>query len=160
MPRIGITGHMNLTPATEKLVSAALHDLLAPYADSDLVGVSCLARGADQLFARAVLDIGGQLEVVLPTSTYREQKVKPDNLATFDELLGQASQVHAMPFTEANREAYEAANNTLLDTIERLIAVWDGQPSADQGGTGATVAEARQLGRPVDVVWPAGAERA
>jgi len=159
VPRIGITGHMNLTPATEKLVTAVLHDVLAPYADNNLVGVSCLARGADQLFARVVLDVGGQLEVVLPTSTYREQKVKPENLATFDELLGQAVDAHTMPFTEANREAYEAANNTLLDTIERLVAVWDGQPSADQGGTGATVEQARQLGKPVDVVWPAGAER-
>jgi hypothetical protein len=159
LPRIGITGHMNLTPPTETLVKEALHGLLAPYADGDLVGVSCLARGADQLFARAVLDIGGRLEVVLPTSTYREQKVKQDNLATFDELLDHADHVHTMPFTEANRDAYEAANNTLLGTIERLVAVWDGEPSADQGGTGATVIQARQQGTPVDILWPEGAAR-
>lgn len=159
MPRIGITGHMNLTPATEDLVTAALRELLTPYANADLVGVSCLARGADQLFARVVLELGGRLEAVLPTSTYREQKVKPDNLAAFDALLNRAAHVHTMPFTTANREAYETANTKLLDTIERLVAVWDGQPSPDQGGTGATVTQARRLGKPVDVVWPSGAQR-
>lgn len=159
MPRIGITGHMNLTPATEKLVTAALREVLAPYTDGDLVGVSCLARGADQLFACVVLDLGGTLEVILPSSTYREQKVKPDNQSAFDDLLGRALRVHTMPFIEADRDAYEAANEKLLHAIDRLVAVWDGQPSADQGGTGATVEQARQLGATVDVVWPRGAQR-
>lgn len=159
MPRIGITGHMNLTPATEDLVSSALRESLAPYVGDGLVGVSCLARGADQIFARVVLDAGGRLEVVLPTATYRERKVKPHNLAVFDALLSRATEVHTMPFTETNRDAYEAANKKLLDSIDRLVAVWDGRPSDAQGGTGATVTEARQLGTPVDVVWPAGAQR-
>lgn len=159
MPRIGITGHMNLTPATEELVAAELRELLAPYADADLVGVSCLARGADQLFAGVLLDLGGRLEVVLPTTTYREQKIKPDNLEAFDALINRAAHVHTMPFTTANREAYESANKALLDAIERLVAVWDGQPAQDQGGTGAMVAQARRLDKPVDVVWPSTAQR-
>lgn len=41
---------------------------LAAHANS-LVGVSCLVRGADQLFARVVLELGGALEVVLPRRT-------------------------------------------------------------------------------------------
>lgn len=57
MPRIGITGHMNLTPATEKLVTAALYELLTLYESTNLVGVNCLARSADQLFARIVHDL-------------------------------------------------------------------------------------------------------
>lgn len=31
-------------------------------------GVTCLARGADQIFARVVLDLGGTVEVVLPAA--------------------------------------------------------------------------------------------
>ncbi len=159
MTRIAVTGHMNLTPATRTLVDAALRDLLADEQGAGLIGISCLAKGADQLFARVVLDLGGQLIVVLPSPNYREQKVKPDNRALFDDLLAKASEVRVMPLAESNRQAYEAANNTLLNMADRLVAVWDGQPSKDQGGTGAVVEQARQLGKPVLVVWPEGAAR-
>jgi hypothetical protein len=159
MPRIAVTGHMNLTPATETLVEAALRELLAPEHGPELTGMSCLARGADQLFARVVLDLGGQLVVVLPSPNYREQKVSPDNQVLFDELLAKASDVRCLPFAEADRQAYEAANQTLLSLADRLVAVWDGQPGKDQGGTGALVERARGLGKAVEVVWPKGAER-
>ncbi len=159
MTRIAVTGHMNLTPATRTLVDAALRDLLADEQGAGLIGISCLAKGADQLFARVVLDLGGQLIVVLPSPNYREQKVKPDNRALFDDLLAKASEVRVMPLAESNRQAYEAANNTLLNMADRLVAVWDGQPSKDQGGTGAAVEQARRLGKPALVVWPEGAAR-
>lgn len=112
MPRIAVTGHMTLTPATETLIEAALRELLAAESPDELVGVSCLAKGADQLLARTVLERGGRLIAVLPSPNYRAQKVKPDNRAIFDELLAQASEVRTMPFAESNRQAYEAANNT------------------------------------------------
>lgn len=159
MARIGIAGHMDLTPATETLVETALRELLSAESAVELVGISCLAQGADQLFARAVLDLGGQLTVVLPSARYREQKVRPENRAAFDELLSKATDVRTMPFGESNRAAYEAANKVLLDLAHRLVVVWDGQPPKDQSGTGAVVEQARQLGKPVQVVWPEGAER-
>ncbi|HVB43899.1 MAG TPA: hypothetical protein VNF47_14520 [Streptosporangiaceae bacterium] len=157
--RIAVTGHMDLTPATTTLVDAALRDLLADYQSADLTGVTCLARGADQIFARAILDRGGQLVVILPSPSYREQKVRPDNLAEFDSLLSRATEVRQMPFAESGREAYEAANSVLLDLADQLAAVWDGQPGKDQGGTGAVVQQARELGKPVHVIWPNGAAR-
>lgn len=159
MASIGIAGHMNLTPTTETLVQEALRELLSAEPATELIGISCLARGADQLFAREVLDLGGQLIVVLPSANYREQKVWPENRASFDELLGQAAEVRTMPFAQSNGAAYEAANKVLLDLAERLFAVWDGQSPTDQGGTGAVVEQARQLGKPVQVIWPEGAER-
>ncbi len=56
-----------------------------------VVGVTCLARGADQAFARAVMDLGGRFEVVLPAADYRDRKVRPDNAADFDELIARAA---------------------------------------------------------------------
>jgi hypothetical protein len=159
MTRIGVSGHMNLTAATESLVYRELYELLSVEPAAELVGISCLARGADQLFARAVVNVGGQLIVILPSANYRQQKVHPDNQATFDELIGKAVQIRTLPFTTANRAAYEAANNLLLDLAELLVAVWDGQPSADQGGTSTLVERASQLGKPVRVIWPERAER-
>jgi len=46
-----------------------------------------------------------------------------------------------------------------LDPFHGRVAVWDDQPSKDQGGTGALVEQARKLGKQVHVVWPEGAAR-
>ena len=94
--------------------------------------MSCLARGADQIFARCVLDAGGALEVVLPAADYRARKVGPDNRAEFDDLLDAAS-VRTMPFAESGREAYMAAGEHVLTTVEEIIAVWDGNPPGGPG---------------------------
>ncbi|MEV0075376.1 hypothetical protein AB0H58_03095 [Nocardia neocaledoniensis] len=153
--RISVTGHMNITPATAELVRAAITDLLADI--PNLVGVSCIAPGADSVFAAAVLEAGGQLEVVLPSRNYRE-KVKPDHAPLFEELLARAATVRVMDFDTPGREAYEAANAVLVDAVDRLVAVWDGQVS-ERGGTGTVVDLARARGVPVTIVWPDGAER-
>lgn len=159
MPRMGITGHSNLTARSVPLVAEAIRTVLARKNAAELVGVSCLARGADQVFAREVLDAGGVLEVVLPATDYRERKVKPDNAADFDELIGKATEVHVMPFAESNRDAYMAASEHVLATVDAIVAVWDGQPSGGHGGTGDVVAAAHERGIPVTVVWPPGAAR-
>ncbi|MEU5850002.1 hypothetical protein [Saccharopolyspora shandongensis] len=158
MPRIGITGHSNLTAASAPRVREALVAELSPYREG-LTGVTCLARGADQIFARAVLDVGGAFEVVLPAADYRDRKVKPDNAAEFDELIGTASKVHTMPFEESSRDSYMAASEHVLSSVDAMLAVWDGRPSGGYGGTGAVVQAARERGIPVTVVWPDGAER-
>lgn len=159
MTRIGITGHSNLSTESVPLVREALSTVLASYDDGDLVGLSCLARGADQIFAEVVLEIGGKLEVVLPSVDYREAKVKPYNLDQFDDLLMRSTLVRYMPHKNAGRQAYEDANEAILDGIDRLIAVWDGRPSGGKGGTGDAVLAARGRGVPVDVIWPDGARR-
>jgi hypothetical protein len=158
VPRIAVTGHMNLTAASVPLVYQAITDALARYSPDDLTGVSCIARGADSIFAQAVLDGGGQLEVVLPSTNYREQKVKPDHAPHFDELLRRATKVHTLPFETANREAYEAANQLLL-SADQLFAIWDGQPGVDKGSTASVVNAARERGLAVEIIWPEGAAR-
>jgi hypothetical protein len=70
------------------VVREALHELLVE-SERPFVGVTCLACGADQLFAHAVLDVGGAVEVVLPAADYRERKVKPANTAEFDRTSSQ-----------------------------------------------------------------------
>ncbi|MEV4241082.1 MULTISPECIES: hypothetical protein [unclassified Nocardia] len=159
MARIGITGHMNITMDTVRLVYDEISKLLADLGDPvELVGISCIARGADSVFAQAVLDAGGRLEVVVPSTNYRERKVEPDHADLFDKLIARADTVRVMNFDDAGRAAYEAANEAMLSSCDRLFAVWDGQASAE-GGTGTVVDLARRHGVPVQIVWPAGAER-
>lgn len=157
--KIGITGHTNLTSATEKLVRDAIRDTLAPYLADGFTGVTCLAKGADQIFAQVVLEIGGDLMVMLPSPNYRDTKVKPANLATFDELLSGAADVTYLPFEEPGREAYMAASEELVSQSDLMVAVWDGGPAGGHGGTADVVTYARGQGRQVLVVWPDGAER-
>jgi hypothetical protein len=49
LPRIGITGHANLTTGSVRLVADGIRAALTGYPPSELVGVTCLARGADRL---------------------------------------------------------------------------------------------------------------
>ena len=158
MVRIGVTGHMNLTTETAALVSEAIRARLREVG-GEVVGVSCIARGADSLFAEAVLEVGGSLEVVLPSRDYREAKVKADHRELFDALVAKADRVRVMDFDHAGRDAYVAANEAVLGSIDELVAVWDGRPSGGAGGTADVVEEARSRGLPVTVIWPEGAAR-
>lgn len=157
MPRIGITGHTNLTPATVPLVAAAIRTTLATQVP--LFGVTCLAQGADQTFAHVVLDLGGRLDVVLPAEDYRESRVDAAYADDFDALLDRASTVHTMPFPRSGPAAYMAASEHMLSRIDSLVAVWDGEPSSGYGGTADVVAAARDRGLPVTILWPPGAAR-
>ncbi|MGO4421750.1 hypothetical protein AB4Z54_24350, partial [Streptomyces sp. MCAF7] len=123
MTTIAVTGHMDITEDSVPLVREELDKILSAYESSRLIGVSCIARGSDSLFADAVLAVGGRLVVVVPSRDYRQAKVKPDHAATFDRLMGAADEVLVMPYATGNREAYEAANAVLLERADRLVAV-------------------------------------
>ena len=70
MHRIAISGHRGPPDSTADLVDEAVRAVLAEHAP-DVTGISCLADGADQIFARAVTDLGGKLEVMIPAARYR-----------------------------------------------------------------------------------------
>src|SRR5262249_33305935 len=111
------------------------------------------------IFAEVVLELGGSLEVIVPAADYRERKVKPEYAERFDGLVRRASSVRVMPYEVSNRDAYEAANEALVTSSDRLIAGWDGRAPTDKGGTAAVVRYAESKGLPVEIIWPKGAER-
>ncbi|MET4923278.1 hypothetical protein P3L51_13095 [Streptomyces sp. PSRA5] len=160
MTTIAVTGHLDLTEAGVPLIRTALDDLLRQYADGALVGLSCVAEGADSLFAEAILAAGGRLAVIIPAQDYRQNVVRPACAPLFDRLVEAAEEVLVLPHETADRQAYEAANAVLLARADRLVAVWNGEPPTGKGGgTADVVLEARDAGIPVDVVWPEGAAR-
>ncbi|MFG2010559.1 hypothetical protein ACGFNF_15945 [Micromonospora sp. NPDC048868] len=157
--RVGVTGHINLTRDTELLVADALRVELRRISDRPVHGVTCLAAGADQLFVRAILELGGTYEVILPALDYRTAVIGPDNRATFDELLAGAAAIVHTGYERSNTAAYVAANRALLRRVQRLVAVWDGEPGCHAASTDRTVDRARLLGIPTTILWPAGARR-
>ena len=158
MTRIAITGHRGLPDPTRALVDAALRADLRQHGAAPLVGLSCLADGADALFAQAVLDEGGALVAVLPAQRYRE-RLPTHYHPTYDQLLQQASEVVTMDYDHPGREAYMAASVRMVTGADRLVAVWDGQPAAGRGGTADVVTHAQHHGVPVTVIWPDGCQR-
>lgn len=160
--RIGITGHLDLSANTLRLVAAELRRHLSAVLGQDenpLTGVSCLARGADSVFAEVLIELGGRLEVILPSSDYRRLQVRPDHAPQFDSLIESAASVQVMPSATAGPQAYVAANNAMLDKVDSIVAVWDGGAGAE-GGTGDAVKEALTRSIPVTVIWPKGSRRA
>lgn len=160
MPKIGITGHTRLTSRTRTLVYAALRERLAAYPAAALHGITCLAAGADQLFARAVLDAGGTYEVILPARDYRDRVIRKSRLAAFDDLTTRATTVSYMPFDRSGREAYMAASQELIRRSDLLYAVWDGSRSTRLGDTADVVTAARRQRLSVRILWPVNAIRA
>jgi hypothetical protein len=157
MYRIAISGHRGLPAPTAILVDQAVRAALAERADG-LTGISCLADGADQIFARAVTDLGGTLEAVIPATEYRD-KLPADSRPGYDDLIARAAAVHRLPFAESTPESHMAASELMVDGADELYAVWDGKPARGYGGTADVVAYAREHGTPVRVIWPDGAQR-
>lgn len=156
-PRVAVTGHRDLTDRTTHLVSSAIHAALAPYGPN-LVGVSCLAPGADQIFARTVLALGGRLHAIVAARGYRAT-LPPAAGQVYDELLHRAETVETLPFDVPIPASYAAANDAMLRAADQLIAVWDGHPARGRGGTAEAVKEARRRAIRVEVMWPRGALR-
>jgi hypothetical protein len=155
---VGMTGHQGLPTPTAELVKATLRDTLSVYTPN-LVGVTMLGPGADQLFARLVLELGGALYVVVPAAEYRDGFEDPDAQAGYDELYGRASYFEALEHMESTEQAHMDGGKVVVDRSSVLVAVWDGEPSRGLGGTADVVSYARQRGVPVEIIWPEGATR-
>lgn len=156
--RIGVTGHVRLTARSRRLIGAALRVALR-WEDRPVHGITCLAPGADQLFAKALIAENLRYDVILPAPDYREREIPLANRPTFDRLLRGARRVSHV-FFATGELAYEAAGLSMLDASDRLIAVWNGGGGGVVGGTAEIVAAAWRRGIPVERVWPAGAGRA
>jgi hypothetical protein len=157
---VGFSGHAGLPPATVELVATDLRARLAPYAGAELVGISLLGPGADQLFARIVLELGGHLYVVVPAKRYRDQFTDEEAQQEYDRLHAVATYFEQLEYVDSTEEAHMAAGRAVVEQADVLLAVWNGQPSKGLGGTADVVDYARERGVPVEVIWPEGATRA
>lgn len=159
MTRLAVTGHRGLSETTTSLVDAALRREISKRAENGpLIGLSCIADGADTLFARAILDHGGTLHVIVPAHRYRDG-LPQEHHPTYDALIAEAAEIIELDHVESNPNAHMDASLRMLADTDELVAVWDGQPARGPGGTADVVDAARSRGIPVTIVWPAGATR-
>jgi hypothetical protein len=136
--RVGVTGHQQLEDPTAWLwVKSVIRNELARIA-SPLVGVTSLAVGADQIFARLVLERGGALYAVLPFANI-ERSFPPEHIESFKELASQAT-IEVLDTPGTDEDAYFAAGKRVVDLSHIMLAVWDGEPAKGKGGTADVVA--------------------
>lgn len=157
MTVVGVTGHQHIPPEAAAHITFGIDNVLRS-SRGGLIGVCSLAAGADQLFARSVLDAGGALHVIVPCERY-EATFRGADLLRFWELLGDAERVETLRHPEPTEEAFLSAGCRVADLCEVLVAVWDGEPARGLGGTADVVDYARAKGREIVIIWPPGVKR-
>jgi hypothetical protein len=148
---LGITGHQELSIQVEAFVKARLQAELQ--AQPEVLCVSSLAIGADQLFAQAALACAASLHVVVPCQNYEDTFSSPPALAQYQYLLAQATSVETLDYDQPSSAAFLAAGQRVADLSDKLVAIWNGKPARGEGGTADIVAYAQRLGKPVLILW-------
>lgn len=170
--RVGITGHRSLDEAQLPAIRSAIERVLgavASHADAILSArasgfdqrrppllraVSPLAEGADRIMAHAALERGWDLQCPLPfrRDEYEADFSSAQSRSEFRSMLGRAS---AVLECDGRREqadlAYASVGLLLLNQVDLLVAVWNGEPARGLGGTGDVVDHARR--QHVPVAW-------
>lgn len=156
--RVGIIGHHGLSHEIVRQVQERLAERLRRYDPAALTVVTCAAEGPESRLARAALDAGAALEIVVPADDHRDT-LPAEHLPVYDDLVKQARRVHRTGLTSSTPQARQAAGEILVGLSDELLAVWDGRPALGHGGTADTVAYALGVHVPVTVVWPEDAAR-
>lgn len=155
MNRIGVSGHQNIPRDALDFIRVGIEKVVLDHR-KDLIGISALAAGADQLFADIVLRFGGSLHVVIPCRGYEKTFSEENDLCQFNDLLNRAETVEILNQAGPSEDAYLDAGHRVVDLSKLLVAVWDGGPARGKGGTADIVRYAKESGIEVQVVWPSG----
>ena len=124
--RVGITGHQRLKDASgwqwvEQEVDALLDSL-----PRSLIGVTSLAIGADQLFARTVLRRGCSLEVIIPFAGYERTFNERRDRQEYYRLLQLASHVEVLDTPGSDEDAYFAAGKRVVPLMSMPYPIAEG----------------------------------
>lgn len=115
--------------------------------------VSALADGADTIATEAALSAGWRFDACLPFARdeYASDFAEGENRERFASLLARATTTFALAGARTDADAaYEAAGRLMLDQVDVLIALWDGDVGRGRGGTSRIVGEA--IGRHIPVI--------
>ena len=104
--------------------------------------VSPIADGADQIAAEVALELGWELEAILPfeRADYRASLANHGARERFDALIERASCLLELPGDpDHGLDAYVMTGRATVAHCDMLIAIWDGLPPRGRGGTGEVV---------------------
>lgn len=160
--------HPRFPPMLEAAVYQAIRTRLQQL--NGRVGYASAACGSDILFLEALLELGGECNIVLP---YNRDQFIQDSVTTaatgdwvsrFDRVLSQAREVVLASDCKPQEDdvSYEYSNR-LLHGLAKIraeqlytdlvpLAVWNRQPGDGPGGTASTVAYWQQWNHHVEII--------
>jgi len=171
---IAFSGHMVDAPnrprprfpaVLEPQVASAIAAALQPH--PQIIAYGGAAGGADILFLEAVLERGGQVNVIIPgpVERYREESVSAEGSwrARFDRILehahvelvdrrGPAGDASSFEYANLITAGLAKLHAEQLDTDLLPLAVWDGRPGDGPDGTASVVARWRAHGPKPEVI--------
>lgn len=140
--KVGITGHQNLTTYQSDWLTNALKSEIRNIKIDE--AYSCLAIGADQIFAKVFLENRIPLIAVIPCKRYH-QTFKENYLQDYEALIKEASNVIQLDFENPSEQAFYEAGKFIVDNSDILFAFWNNLPSKGLGGTADIVLIAEKL---------------
>lgn len=154
----GITGHQRIEPPES--VDWVAH-MIEEFVSSHSVhqGLTCLADGADQLFANKLIQVQIPFTAVIPCSNYEDAFSSRAAAEHYRKLLARAAAIDQLQYDAPSSEAFMEAGKRVVDRCDVLLAVWDGEDSAGYGGTADVVSYAKRRKTPVYQLEP-GRKRA
>ena len=151
----GVTGHQHIASASLwTWVRQSFRSVLESYPSQAHELFTSLAAGADQALASEALDAGVKIVVVVPCSDYEKTFAVKDDLDNYRYLLQCAARINLRDFPEPSEEAYFAAGRHIVDSVNMMVAVWNGRPAAGRGGTGDIVEYAIRRKKPITHINP------
>jgi hypothetical protein len=150
--RVGITGHQRLGGPTKRNQIRRALESIVDELPSPLIAVSSLAVGADQLFARLMIDRGAFIDAVIPFEGYERTFTTAGARNEYFALLAHAASVTVLPRVGDDEECFLNAGKTVVRRSDVLIAIWNGRPARGLGGTADIVRFAKQEQR-LQIKW-------
>jgi hypothetical protein len=145
--RVGITGHQDLgNVGTITWLKNELEDTISQLKIE--YGYSCLAIGADQLFAGILLKHNIPLIAVIPSENY-EQTFDDELRDQYKRFLNCASEHIQLSHKQPSQIAFFDASKLLVNNCNVMIAIWNGLPAKGLGGTADVVRYATETHKKV-----------
>lgn len=156
--KLGITGHQNIPKEAIKFIQDGIKNFVLQIG-CDVVGVSSLAAGSDQIFAEIIINLGFKLHVIIPSNKYESTFSDPKVLEKFNSLFDKAMIKEELDYSEPSEEAFLNAGYHVVNESDILLAIWDGQKAQGKGGTADIVQYAKSKNKELFILWPEGAIR-
>lgn len=159
---VAITGHRKLSPADAALVTARVESLI--YDVRPAVVIFGGAVGVDTVALAAAQHHRSHRGGTVRAHPSRLVVIVPDTVSAQPHDAREAIQLYADEVVELRRaitsadgwEAYHARNREMVERADVVLGFWDGNK---QSGTGACLAYASRVGRPLWVETIGGSGR-
>ncbi len=140
----GITGHRKIENAdwVKTKIQELIYDMEITY------GYTCLAAGADQLFAESLIHNNIKYTAVIPCVNY-ESTFDETTLEYFLLSKSKASKLIELKNIQPSEKAFNEAGITVVDNSEIIIAVWNGDDAKGLGGTADIFNYAKDLNKKI-----------